>query len=163
MLMVWIVFLLMHFCTRFTLYSTNGFLSIKHAEVMDLKNMTVARCYWNFLIWTERQIAKMEEWRSSKADISAKVRLQEFKELRTGSIICYELCSSPIQLGRYISSEFKLKKKKKISSLKVIFLFWTVILSLGHEEYNLSWFRRNHFSISGSMSVLKLDSVSAGA
>lgn len=101
----------MHFCTRFTLYSIKGFLSIKHAEVMDLKNIVVERCYWNFLIWTELHIAKMEELWSSKADNSAKVRLQEFKELRNGSIICYDLCSSPIQLGHYISS--KLKKKKK--------------------------------------------------
>lgn len=35
----------MHFCTRFTLYSIKGFLSIKHAEVMDLKNIVVERCY----------------------------------------------------------------------------------------------------------------------
>jgi len=46
---------------------------------------------------------------------------------------------APIQLGHYISCKFKLKKIiRKISLLKVIFLFWAVILSLGHEEYNLS-------------------------
>lgn len=157
------VFLLMHFCTGLTLYSTNGFLSIKHPEVMDLKNMTVARCYWNVPIWTELQIAKMEELWCSKADNSAKVRLQAFRELHNGSIIPYEPHSSPIQLGHYISCEFKLTKKKSNNENFCAEIYLLVILSLAHEEYNLSWFRRNHFSTSGSTSVLKLDSVSAGA
>lgn len=105
MLMVWMVFLLMHFCTRFTLYSTNGFLNIKRAEVMDLKNIMVARYYWIFFffIWTELQIAKMEEVQSSKAENSPRVRLQELKDLRNRIIICYDLGSSPDNLTQYVA------------------------------------------------------------
>lgn len=86
-------------------------LSIKRPEVIDLKTMRVVSCYWNVLLWTELQIAKILDLWAPKADNSAKVRLQEFKELHNGSIIGSDGYSSPVQLGHNISREFRLKKK----------------------------------------------------
>lgn len=102
----------------------------------------------------------------SKADNSAKVRSREVRALHNRALFVVMSAVLPFSnlSGHYIASEFKLKTKKKTISLwKIIFLFCTVILSPGHTEHNLSQFRRNYFSISGSMRVLKLESISAGA
>lgn len=146
MLMVWMVFLLMQFCTRFTLYSTNGSWI---SNVLRLWTWKIR--WWQNIIeifWLELSF-RLPKWRRN--DPPKQIALPEWDCRNPKSWAMeawFAVISVDLQLG--ITYVFKLKKTmKNISLLKIIFLFCTVNLSLGLKEYDLSWFRRNHLSISG--------------